>query len=226
MQHLPSLDNMQLEVAVSIMEGIRTYFFPLLLDLEKIGYTPLATIEYYKNLAVNGYMPLNTFEYVNRDLFPGELAKKYAEYLVEAKKFFDSHIEPGKGIPMGSFVISSFMYYSLKPEAKLDCLFSVIDLDSDGFITRDDMKQFLNSYLISYANYLEVRPKSDVDVFKNVDVLARALRAIFNPAKIDQMAEDTFEKADLNHDNKISRDEWTPWFRQGLQGLGSAARFI
>jgi Ca2+-binding EF-hand superfamily protein len=92
-------------------------------------------------------------------------------------------------------------------DEKLDAVFGVFDMNNDGYISMDEMYTFLLSVF-------KVMWSPEV-----ASTLARAGVKAGGPQELATATSvECFKNADLNHDGRISRDEFSKWFYNS--GLG------
>ncbi|KAG7395517.1 hypothetical protein PHYBOEH_003657 [Phytophthora boehmeriae] len=92
--------------------------------------------------------------------------------------------------------------------AKVKAAFRLYDFNADGFISLDEMKRYLTSI---FKVLYEVQP----EMRKETGVSAEELGIV--------TAEQAFLEADLNHDGKLSYDEFLTWYNSPAQaGISSA----
>jgi len=81
--------------------------------------------------------------------------------------------------------------------SKVRAAFSLFDVDSDGFISKEEMQTYL---LAVFRVLFELMPSTKNQVDVSAEDLARAT------------TEQCFEEADIDHDGKLSFDEFSTWF--------------
>ena len=81
-------------------------------------------------------------------------------------------------------------------EDKVKAAFSLIDVNGDGFISRDEMITYLTSVIKLIC---QVSPKTLSEIVITAEQLAATAARV------------AFEQADLDHDGRISLDDFTSW---------------
>jgi len=220
---MDSLDSLHIEIASSTLGEVRALSVSIFADLKTNGFTPLDIIEYHKKKAVNGYLPMDFYEDVKKDIYK-QFTTKYAQLLSEGFAFFKSCEVSGKGVPLDTYLQQGFLAYPIKVEERKDVLFSIIDLDGDGYVSKDDIKKFFHTYIHTFVAHLGFIPKTNLPAIKHADVTAKALMIIFNSTNMDLAMEDTFAKASVP--NKLSKAEWDNWYNSGMKGLSNFIKLV
>ena len=93
-------------------------------------------------------------------------------------------------------------------EDKVRAAFNLFDVNGDGFISLDEMVTYL-------ASVFRVLYETNPGTAERVGISADELATI--------TARQAFEDADLNHDGRISLDEFTKWYSRNQDSMGGQA---
>lgn len=127
----------------------------------------------------------------------------------EAMALFDAFDTSHNGtVEFGEFLLGFVVATNGSLENKAALLFDSIDLNDDGFLSRDELTSKLeksfNSYSAVNLSSVESLNSSDMSfVAKWMQQQAAEKKMREIPALVDSCF-----RADSNHDGKISRDEW------------------
>jgi len=112
---------------------------------------------------------------------------------------------------------AGFMVFHKKPFVeKMQMVFSAVDQNGDGYLSRDEVQKFFTIILAHTLNLLKnaiVNPSHfsvSPNVAKGLQDNLPEFEKIFDPSKVPRLVDGAFT-ADTNHDGLISHDEWSTW---------------
>ncbi|CAF0879107.1 unnamed protein product [Rotaria sordida] len=130
----------------------------------------------------NGSLTLDEFKKIYAQFFPAGDSSTFAEYVF--RRFATNHHDK---ISFGDFLIALSITARGTLDEKLDWTFGLYDTDGDGFISRNEMFNIVDSIYKMVGSVMQL-PEDESTPQKRTD-------KIFN----------TF---DMDHDGKLSRDEF------------------
>ena len=99
----------------------------------------------------------------------------------------------------GSIVLTEFVAVFAKGGKEL---FALADKDKDGKLSKEELEAWQEKYGKQQPEAFAVRHVV-IDQDKNGDVVVAEFIEVFGPK-----AKEVFDKADQNHDGKLSKEEW------------------
>ena len=144
----------------------------------------------------SGKLTKRIFEDIYRQLFPFGNPSKFASFVF---KVVDQNADGF--ISFTEFITAVTTAANGTVDAKLEWAFSIYDLDNDGYITREEMFQIVDS-IYTMAGEMVGLPEEESTPEKRVDII--------------------FAKMDENHDEKLTLDEFKegancdPWIIHAL----------
>lgn len=154
-----------------------------------------------------GYLDHSAFNNAFAALVGAQTAAEARRTHVVLSRLFSLFDLDGKGRVHFTELVSGLSVLIGGPrEHKLRAAFALFDADGDGFISREEM----TSYLISVFKVLyEVNPGTA----DRVGVAAPHMAAI--------TTDECFREADLNHDGRLSFEEFEAWYSSPASGPGA-----
>merc|ERR1719419_830957 len=144
------------------------------------------------------------------------------------ERLFKTFYTKKKGnINFGEFVTGLAGYVRGSTREKLDMLFTLFDLDSQGYITRKDLQSVLFSLITPAIAFLPVDTMEDKSADRNISISdgeASRNQSLDVEDNINQMVKEAFDACDLDKTGGLDPRQFRKWCEnhpEVLQGLES-----
>ena len=168
---------------------------------------PKVLFEAFHRHAPTGVLSQEVFVQCCRKLKPITAqrdARRSVQYEWATAKLFDLFDADKNGVVDFSELASGLsVLCGGSRDAKVRAVFDLFDFNGDGFISQEKMTKYLTSvFTVVYETSPEAQAASRVDAAVLADVTT----------------DECFKSADLNHDGKLSFDEFKAWYSASGQG--------
>lgn len=161
----------------------------------------------FQREAEDGVLDKNAFDRAIRRLIPGSsLAPEEKEFLTLAlSSIFFAFDRDGNGVVDFNEFLSGFsLLVDGSKSDKLALAFRMFDEDDDGYISRLEMWKYLRAFLTVLMSLNSVCQRMEL----------AALQSVVDRAAVE-LTNAVFSSADLNHDGRISYEEFGQWYNEG-----------